>query len=279
MISITSEFQDKFSEKQEDLHHALTVSEPFIPPFRVEIIENDRKASDRERREKEHSEIEKSSLIAQQEMNTATQDMNEATQRMAFYSLISTILVGVGTLLLLVTLYLTRQANTAAQDAVEVTREIGQMQTRAYVKISLRGGCLKAAHPETRPHLHGVLEVFGQSFARGIQISVECSMRDFSTKEQLGKPFIANAYSEMMMPGEQDRGFRIDFDKFHFSEDLFRGVKSENVDAIVKAYGFYFDAFDNKQYIGPISYWGRPHVNSNGNIDIYLSIDSVGFYG
>ncbi|MBB93073.1 MAG: hypothetical protein CML68_00490 [Rhodobacteraceae bacterium] len=66
-------------------------------------------------------------------MNAATQEMNEATQRMALYSLISTVLVGLGTGLLIWTLALTRQANSAARGAVEVTRMIGEAQVRGYL--------------------------------------------------------------------------------------------------------------------------------------------------
>ncbi len=65
-------------------------------------------------------------------MNDATRAMNAATQDMRDYALYSTILVGVGTVLLFVTLFLTWQANKAARDAVEVTREIGEAQVRAY---------------------------------------------------------------------------------------------------------------------------------------------------
>ena len=68
-------------------------------------------------------------------MNAATEAINRATQRMAKYAFWSTVFVGVGTVLLIWTLWLTRQANKAARDAVSVTREIGKKQLRAYLVL------------------------------------------------------------------------------------------------------------------------------------------------
>lgn len=47
-------------------------------------------------------------------MNAATQAMNKATEDMRDYALYSTVLLGVGTVLLIGTLLLTLQANNAA---------------------------------------------------------------------------------------------------------------------------------------------------------------------
>jgi hypothetical protein len=104
-------------------------------PLPVDIIEDEAAAEARKHREAEARQNEEDDLVAQQGMNRATQAMNEATQRMALYSLISTGLVALGTALLIVTLWLTRQANRAAQTAVDVTRDIGQRQIRAYVVV------------------------------------------------------------------------------------------------------------------------------------------------
>lgn len=101
--------------------------------FPVRIIEDNETAKARQRSEYESSQREKDDLVAQKGMNAATQEMNEATQRMALYSLISTVLVGLGTGLLIWTLALTRQANSAARGAVEVTRMIGEAQVRGYL--------------------------------------------------------------------------------------------------------------------------------------------------
>jgi hypothetical protein len=112
-----------------------TQAQQFPLPIPVQIIESEEASEARERREEEARQREIDDLAAQQGMNMATQAMNDATQRMATYALVSTVIVGIGTALLVWTLLLTREANRAAQDAVEVTREIGIADTRAYITI------------------------------------------------------------------------------------------------------------------------------------------------
>jgi hypothetical protein len=94
----------------------------------VQIIEDDERASSRERREAETEQREKDALIAQQGMNTATQAMNEATQSMKKAAWWSFGAVSIGTVLLVVTLYFNSKA-------VGVTRRIGQAQTRSYLYL------------------------------------------------------------------------------------------------------------------------------------------------
>lgn len=100
---------------------------PFSIP--IHIVEDKTATEARKTGEYKTSQREIEDLIAQQ-------GMNSATQMMAQYAYWSTILVGFGTVLLIITLWLTRQANRAAQAAVEVTREIGEAQVRAYLTIS-----------------------------------------------------------------------------------------------------------------------------------------------
>lgn len=116
---------------------AAEQEQPHAPAFAipVEIIESEEAADARARSEREAEEREKHDLIAQQGMHEATDAMNRATQDMARYALISTVTVILGTALLFWTLLLTRQANCAAQTAVNVTREIGRDQARAYVEV------------------------------------------------------------------------------------------------------------------------------------------------
>lgn len=66
-------------------------------------------------------------------MEEATRAMNDATQEMRDYAYIQTWLVGFGTLLVFGSLVAALLANRAAFDAVRVTREVGEKQTRAYV--------------------------------------------------------------------------------------------------------------------------------------------------
>ena len=96
----------------------------------VWIVEADADKDARERREEEARRREIRDLAAQEGMNAATQAMNDATQSMATYAKWSTLIVGVGTLLLIWQLIETRKA-------VTVTREIGQAQVRAYLSVSV----------------------------------------------------------------------------------------------------------------------------------------------
>ncbi len=95
-------------------------------PLPVDVIEDEAKAEARKRSEAESRQREIEALAAQQGMNTATQDMRD-------YALYSTVLVGIGTFLLMATLGLTWMANRAAQAAVKVTKESSERQLRAYV--------------------------------------------------------------------------------------------------------------------------------------------------
>ncbi len=132
-IAASGQAQEQIDRSQQNTQaeQGATDEEPFSVPVR--IIEDEAQAEARERREAESAQREKEDLVAQQGMNAATQAMNEATQSMkkaAWWSL-----VAVGTGLLIWTLLVSRQANAAARDAVEVTREIGNRQTRAYCGV------------------------------------------------------------------------------------------------------------------------------------------------
>ena len=80
-------------------------------------------------------------------MNAATQAMNEATQSMKRAAWWSFFAVALGTVLLIWTLSLTRQANRAAQAAVDVTREIGEAQTRPYLGFNVVSGEVQVGKP------------------------------------------------------------------------------------------------------------------------------------
>ncbi|MHB0952583.1 MAG: hypothetical protein ACYC10_11695 [Allorhizobium sp.] len=135
VLAISGQAQDQ--PYQADRSGGAEQSEPYTLPFSVpvKIVEEDAEANARQRQEAEAGEREKRDLVAQEGMNAATQEINAATQAMAAYAYWSTVLVGVGTVLLFVTLFLTMQATRAARDAVSVTREIGEAQTRAYLEF------------------------------------------------------------------------------------------------------------------------------------------------
>lgn len=152
-------------------------------PVPVQIIEDNKTAQARQRHEAEAAQREKEDLVAQKGMNAATQAMNSATQRMACYALWSTILIGIGTALLVWTLFLTRQANRATVEAVEVTDKIGKRQLRAYVdavsaNIEFRepGPFYEIPAPsEYEIHASGVIKNTGQTPARNLEVWVACA--------------------------------------------------------------------------------------------------------
>lgn len=152
--------------------HSLPIPLPVDvrSPIKVDIVESDKDAEARKHEEYERTKREKDDLIAQQGMNAATQAMNEATQKLVYYSKFSTIFVGVGTILLFWTLYLTRQANKSAGRAVDVTREIGQAQARAYVAFD--GGNI---HFGDKGTFHCTINNFGTTPAYDVAISIKCA--------------------------------------------------------------------------------------------------------
>jgi len=128
-----SQHEAQSADGDAEANQAPTQTLPI--PLPVDIIEDEATAEAREGREAEARQREIEDLAAQQGMNSSTRAMNEATQDMRDYSLYSTMLVGAGTILLMVTLWLTRQANKAAQEAVDVTRDSAEKQLRAYVLL------------------------------------------------------------------------------------------------------------------------------------------------
>lgn len=131
-------------QAQEQAHESEREAQQVQPqslstPLPVIVIEDQGATKARERQEAESRQREIEDLLAQQGMDRATRAMNEATQDMRDYALYSTIFVGVGTALLLITLGLTYQANRAAIKAVEVTDNVGRLQVRAYISHCTTG--------------------------------------------------------------------------------------------------------------------------------------------
>ncbi|ODS01639.1 hypothetical protein AUC69_05030 [Methyloceanibacter superfactus] len=130
--------QEQAQDEQGQVQTEQKPAQTLPIPLPVDIIEDEATANSRKSREAESRQHEIDDLAAQQGMNAATQAMNEATQRMADYSLYSTVLVGVGTILLFVTLWLTRQANRAAIAAAthaETANEIIRAGQRPWLSI------------------------------------------------------------------------------------------------------------------------------------------------
>lgn len=159
--------QDEAQSEQGQIQKLQKPAQTLPIPLPVDIVEDEATADARRRNEVEARQRQIEDLIAQKGMNAATQAMNEATQKMAVYNRYSTILVGVGTFLLFVTLWLTHQANKSAREAVGVTQDIGQRQLRAYIGVVSGELLIRGAPPNQIVHFHVALKNTGQTPAYG----------------------------------------------------------------------------------------------------------------
>lgn len=135
LITFSGEAQEQEGEAARYADSDVQPAYLFPDPVRVDVIESQAEADIKERKEEESRQREIRDLAAQEGMNAATRSMDRASQRMADYAFWSTVLVGIGTVLLVGTLLLTLQANKSAMQAVAVTREVARDQSRAYVHI------------------------------------------------------------------------------------------------------------------------------------------------
>lgn len=130
-----SEQASSQSQKTDD--HAESAENSVKPPdlfaISAHIIEHQEQTVASQRAEQYRRDLSERDLAAQEGMNRATKSIEDATWLMLWVSIANTFLVAIGTALLVWTLRLTRQANKATQDAVDVTREIGRAQVRAYI--------------------------------------------------------------------------------------------------------------------------------------------------
>lgn len=135
IIALSGEAQEQTKDSQRETRNEQEQSNrlPFTVP--VELIENQAQSDTRERRESETSQREIRDLAAQEGMNAATQSMNAATQDMRDYAFYSTILVGIGTLLLFWNLFEIRMANRAAFAGAESAR-LAIEANRAWVTVT-----------------------------------------------------------------------------------------------------------------------------------------------
>jgi|GEM_PF-5391184 len=161
-------------------------------PFRipVEIFENEAESETRQRHEADARQREIDDLLAQQGMNAATQEINLATQDMRDYSYRQTWLIGIGTVLLVATLLLTLGANraavkaaVAAERAVDVTRIMGEAQTRAYLTVT--GATIDYKGPTAIPHIRIGIENTGNSPALGVVLAFK--VQDHKSAFDLGR--------------------------------------------------------------------------------------------
>lgn len=135
LIAALGQAQEKTESAQRQAETQQEPAQALPIPLPVKIVEDEAASDARRSSEEETRQREISDLIAQEGMNAATQAMNGATQRMAEYAFWSTVFVAVGTVLLIVTLWLTLQANKAAIKSVNVAEKMGRLQTQAYLSF------------------------------------------------------------------------------------------------------------------------------------------------
>jgi hypothetical protein len=135
VLSTSLKAQDEAQSGEDGASGQQQPAQVLPIPIPVQIVEDDEIVSYRERREAENEQREIDGLNAQKGINTATQAMNEATQSMKNAAWLSFGAVALGTVALVYTLLLTRQANISAIGAISVTRDIGQAQTRSYLYV------------------------------------------------------------------------------------------------------------------------------------------------
>lgn len=132
---ISGQAQDKTQGAQGAPTDEEQASRPELPPFRIEIVEDQAETEARKRREAESDQREIDDLAAQQGMNAGTVEINEATKDMATYAWYQTLAAWVGTILLIGTLFLAIQANRSNWHAIRISRNIGRTSVRAYLHV------------------------------------------------------------------------------------------------------------------------------------------------
>ncbi|WP_273240455.1 hypothetical protein [Hyphomonas atlantica corrig.] len=186
-------------------------------PLPVTIVESEEQALDRK------SILERTELLEQDNL-VAQQGVNAATQRMADYALWQTMLVFIGTVALLFTLYLTRQANKAAQNAVRVTERIGRAQLKANIEVT--GGRFVIDSDDTFKAFL-VFRNTGQSSAKIIRFDQElsCLKQEYTSPP---RAFKTSRFPEWTVPAGESRWHPIgeDADDADFVEAV-EGVKHD----------------------------------------------------
>lgn len=130
VVCLSGQAQEGEKQPQGATSEQEATSDRPPSPLPIVIVESEEAAVARQSAEDEAAHRDKLDLAAQNGMNLAT-------QRMAKYALWQTVMIFVGTVALICTLYLTRRATEAAAQSVSVAQTIGQHQLRAYLSATL----------------------------------------------------------------------------------------------------------------------------------------------
>lgn len=150
--------KERSQPSQQQKFHELTF------PLPIQITKDQDSARLQQIRDEKNLKIAEDGLLTQKDINKATWEMTKANQSMSCYALISTILVGLGTILLTFTLFYTRKATHDTAEAVKVTRDIGNSQLRAYLGIT------RVWVERGNPRLMFNIKNFGQTPAYSIAV-------------------------------------------------------------------------------------------------------------
>ncbi len=167
----------------------------------------------------------------------AQQGMNEAAQRMADYSKWSLGLIAIGTLALIWTLVLTKRATKSAQDVVEVTREIGQKQVKAYLTVddSCWGSNSNQFRVKIKLKNYGQSPCISGSIGSNVRILKDDKFFDLGVKKT----------NFQTIPANDDSTISLDWNHAKFTDDWFEFVKSGGVKIILNVGLSWEDVFGN----------------------------------
>ncbi|MEC5292386.1 hypothetical protein VSX64_16965 [Aurantimonas sp. C2-6-R+9] len=228
-----------------------------------------------ERREEESAQREIEDLAAQQGMNAATQAMNDATQRMADYAWWSTLLVGIGTVLLVATLLLTLAANRAAVRAADAAfkandlmKVIAQHQLRAY----LAPDNMSHARRVDGRHVDYILKLknFGQTPAKQVTLKVRTGLSAGDDEDVDWGEFVERPSVDL--PPSQFLGVEIEvwgINETNISEKV-RCIMERRSKLHAHAIFSYIDIYGIKRAAGfYASTWGDTFRHGGIGIDVY----------
>lgn len=231
-------------EQAEETDRSAQTEQPQtiqIPtPFPVKIVEDETEAITRQRQEAEARQRDIDDLLAQQGMELATRAMNQATQEMRDYAYAQTIIVGIGTVLVFLSLLIAIFANRAAFSAISVARAIGQAQTRAYLGISSVTLFQQERSGDERCKIR--VKNYGVSPAINVSISAQCFYTEDNLEIEPDK-FSVLLQNGVIHPGaELSVGFNIDIAKTIFGLGIIDYSENDKLKRVVGEVK-YTDAF------------------------------------
>lgn len=254
-LSGSLQAQQQTQPTQDGAKQQESLSEGRLIGIPVRIVEGQKATEARESSEREGTQREKDDLVAQQRMADATEAMNDATQSMKNAAWLSFFAVALGTGLLIWTLLITRQANSAARGAVDVTRTIGEAQVRAYLSIQHISIAVKISNGLAVWSITTHAKNNGQSPAHGVQLVIT----DTSTGADNGELHVGDIGAGEGLPITYTITTPI-------KESELIGGKGDDLGARISILIKYRDVFIKEGVLGPVEYtvFGDRNVTGAG---------------